>query len=792
MADTLNKLASDLKPIVIEWVQSWQAGGGGGVPSPHDMSGPHHSGSLDPAQAPWALTSDGQRMLVGNLQVAPGVLIDGVDISEILSSLNPVDDEFFRHINDPHAHHLAITGVVTDTIPIPPHPTTFQVDFRGGDFSWTGIQRFNQTTYTQHMLPLLPDTYDLGSATVLWRKIWASEIDTLVFAINTIQVVGGMLMVAKDQGALHSGDLPPNYFNYIFEQPMTTGDFLLLRQVGASGPMMEYMRVGDRITDSEYPYEYWIDRDLDGSGANFWPAGSAFVVLGQNGQGRIELQSHGDGPPRISLVQQGAAYNLQTEMARLGSLDGAWGYTGNVWGLAVGIFTPGQPNIVVDSNGALRIRNYTQDVIRLDAAGSRIESLLTLGVGGEIRQGTGTWGSNFTGLRIYRSGSVGVWATYGNQALQTYIDPADLSLAAGAARLRSDGLSFIQSRGVGMLAWKYDATTPNATAVLYAQYQVPGYFSTFVIQSGNQADAPDNYAGDINIQAISRIASSRAIDPYVVMTHHDRGATTDQSGTSILYRAGRQFLNFIGPKDPINTANWGVQNAFVGINFDSSQPHYAEHRLVVNGGVRIGNGSIGSNGYNLVNSQLELVAPTTDDGNGNTIVFHHAGSNAQAMRAYMQTGNKYLDLSPQIGWGHQILRHPFHKQAYSNTQPGWLFAGWYVPLPFYYAIWQGVTVSSTGNGNYLVYLENVNVPAHASGITVRVAAQWAATGGSYGFFSPDSTIQYCIIRGMVVSQFIDGNFIVPISGNVGYFRMGFSGPAPAGGSVYCYITGYFG
>ena len=791
MADTLNQLASDLKPIVIEWVQNWQAGGGGGVPSPHDMSGPHHSGSLDPAQAPWALTSDGQRMLVGNLNVAPGVLIDGVDISEILSNLNPVDDEFFRHINDPHAHHLAITGVVTDTIPILPHPTTFNVDFRGGDYSWMGIHRFNQTAYTQHVLPLFPDTYDLGSATVLWRKIWASEIDTIVFAINTIQVVGGMLMVAKDQGALHNGDLPPEYYNYAFEQPMTPGDFLLLRQVGESGPMMEYMQVGEQITDSEFPYEYWIERNLDGSGANFWPAGSAFVVLGQNGQGRIELQSHGDGPPRISLVQQGNAYNLQVEMARLGSLDGAWGYSGNVWGLAVGIFTPGQPNIVIDSNGALRIRNYTQDVIRLDALGSRLESLLTLGPMGEIRQGTGTWGSNFSGMRITRIANVGVWEAYYNQTAQAYLSSTDLSLNAGPVRLRSDGLSLIQTRGLGLFSWRWSPEDTAYTAAMYDSLNTSTAVGSFVIQSGNQGQAPYNYSGDISIQAISRVASSFVIDPYMQWFHHDRGTANDQSGTRIQAFAGQHGLQFIGPVNPFNDHT--VQNAYVGINYDMNQPHYANHRLLVNGGVRIGNAGRLPTVYNLVDSQLELVAPVGGSGGlGNTITFHHAGSSAHAIRAYHDGSYPYLDLSPQIGWGHQTLRHPFGKQAYSNTQPGWMRAGWYCPLPYYYALWQGVTVVSSGNGYYQVWLENVNVPSHATGITVRVAAQWAvASGASMGFFSADSLTQYCIVRAIVGGNFIDGNFIVPIT-DVGNFRIGFSGAAPAGGSVYCYITGYFG
>lgn len=58
-------------------------GGGGSAayaPSPHELSSAHHSGQLAATQAPWALAVDGSRTLVGNLPVAAGATVDGVDI----------------------------------------------------------------------------------------------------------------------------------------------------------------------------------------------------------------------------------------------------------------------------------------------------------------------------------------------------------------------------------------------------------------------------------------------------------------------------------------------------------------------------------------------------------------------------------------------------------------------------------------------------------------------------------------------------------------------------------------
>lgn len=68
----------------------------GGAPSPHSLGGSHHEGTLADSQAPQFLKSDGSRSLAGNLAVAAGMTIDGVDISV--------------HAANPAAHHNPVTG----------------------------------------------------------------------------------------------------------------------------------------------------------------------------------------------------------------------------------------------------------------------------------------------------------------------------------------------------------------------------------------------------------------------------------------------------------------------------------------------------------------------------------------------------------------------------------------------------------------------------------------------------------------------------------------------------------
>jgi hypothetical protein len=209
-------------------------------------------------------------------------------------------------------HGLALSGLEDDD-----HLQYFRVD---------GVRGMSG-----HVLPTLPDTYDLGSSTLLWRKGWLSEMDAVLFAENTISVIGGWFYITKDQGALVAA-LPAAAVTYDFGKTMTPNDFVVFR----AALMVEYIRIGTLVSGTTYN----ITRNLDGTGANDWPAGAVYAVLGAPGQGRIELNAYDT--PRISIIEQGATYNAQTERIRLGDLA-AWqaaGLTG--YGMAMGDFAGGE------------------------------------------------------------------------------------------------------------------------------------------------------------------------------------------------------------------------------------------------------------------------------------------------------------------------------------------------------------------------------------------------------------------------------------------------------------------
>lgn len=227
-----------------------------------------------------------------------------------------------------------------------------------------------------HLLPAASEAYDLGSPSRLWRSGYLSELRALLFAEETIQLVGGWLIVPKDAGTFEA-DVADTDLTIDFGKAMTPGHWVLVRSYDASTgmPAAEYLTVGSLVSGTTYN----VTRNVDGSGANDWAAGTPFLVLGEEGDGRIELNAYDT--PRIQILQQGAAYNLADEVVRIGDLDGAFGITEERYGFGVGdyaaanylrydpiagfLLSAGGGEIAVDENGITV--GYDEPVLRLEA-----------------------------------------------------------------------------------------------------------------------------------------------------------------------------------------------------------------------------------------------------------------------------------------------------------------------------------------------------------------------------------------------------------------------------------------
>ncbi len=302
--------------------------------------------------------------------------------------------------------------------------------------TWTGPHTFQNTLTTRSIIPELTDAYDLGSQTNLWRKGYLSELDTVLFAENTITLLGGWFYTTKDAGTLAQNLLADITNNAVdFGRAMTPNDFVVLR----SSLQVEYIKVGILVSGTTYN----ITRDLDGSGPNAWPIGQPFAVLGNSGNGRIEMNA--EVSPRMSITEQGATYNAQTEHVRLGDLAG-WqsaGLTGYGW--AVGDFAGNKYTYYSPTAGLVVRGTINADAGYLGTLS--ISGVLGIGASGGIYQGSGTFAAPNVGLKIYNSGGVGLLETWGSDGAggwvkQVYMDTAGtISAGAGAVLLNKDGVT---------------------------------------------------------------------------------------------------------------------------------------------------------------------------------------------------------------------------------------------------------------------------------------------------------------------------------------------------------------
>ena len=227
------------------------------------------------------------------------------------------------------------------------------------------INDLNTQTVSSDLTPSLTDTYDLGTSTLLWRKGWLSELDAILFAENTITLLGGWFYVTKDAGTF-AADVGSGDTSIDFGKTMTVGDFVVCR----AALKVEYFKVGSLVSGTTYYVDagHGGGRDLDGTGANDWPSGTPFAVLGTSGNGRIELNAYDT--PRVQVLQQGATYNAQTEVVRIGDLDGNWNYSGQTWGAVFGPYAAGKTWIGIDATNGIRVANYTSIIGQWDTSGN--------------------------------------------------------------------------------------------------------------------------------------------------------------------------------------------------------------------------------------------------------------------------------------------------------------------------------------------------------------------------------------------------------------------------------------
>jgi hypothetical protein len=289
------------------------------------------------------------------------------DAASYGSSANPARSD--------HRHAIATAAPAANSVNLAASTEGIGTSFARADHThqldqsiaptWTGQHLFQNNIVARHIRPEATDTYDLGTSVYWWNQSFISQINAVIFAEQTIQLLGGWFIVPKDAGKLPAVSSAQTQID--FGKAMTVGHFILIKAHDTSGAIKtEYMQIGTLVSGTTYN----VTRDLAAANSPdpTWADGTPYMLLGASGDGRIELNAYDT--PRISLVNQGATYNAQSELVRIGDLNGNWGYGTQTFGVAIGARATSTVNLTVEATNGFRIFNNATQLAQWDASGN--------------------------------------------------------------------------------------------------------------------------------------------------------------------------------------------------------------------------------------------------------------------------------------------------------------------------------------------------------------------------------------------------------------------------------------
>ena len=318
---------------------------------------------------------------------------------------------------------------VLDTTP------SYTLDVNGtGQFTGTlGFGNIRNGLY-----PDTNDVYPIGSNTARWSEAHISTIYATIFAEETAQLFGGYQIVGKNTGTFAAA-VSAVATTIDIGKNITPPFWILVRGYNSAGAAdYEYITVNTLSSGTTYN----VTRDAsDGTSTHTdpaWPAGTPYLVLGNEGDGRIETYAN-SGFPKMSFLRQGATPNAATEYIRLGILDDITGASTGRFGIFAG-----------DASSYLKYQH------RFSGTSTGDDNKLV--VKGEIKADSGWFGSDAsnhvevgsTGLTVVNTGVI---KTSGKDAL------ADTSSGFFLGGDGSGGFDFAVGNGSNYLAFDSSAGT---------------------------------------------------------------------------------------------------------------------------------------------------------------------------------------------------------------------------------------------------------------------------------------------------------------------------------------------
>ena len=228
---------------------------------------------------------------------------------------------------------------------------------------------------------ILPNTgyaYNLGSLSKKYLTLHAAElwVETLV-SQNTKATIGGRVLIGESNELINDLSATDFFINVKYNN-FTGNDIIYLE----ADSKVEFMKVLYLTSSAPGNYEYEVQRNLDGTGANQWYAGDALFNTGNIGDGFIDLYSIKGikgisqcGPTIAGNVRNSLTYNDWTENWAIGNLSGLYGYTTNIFGAGLGKYANNSSYVTIDSVNGFAIKHKDDSgteikVIELNASGS--------------------------------------------------------------------------------------------------------------------------------------------------------------------------------------------------------------------------------------------------------------------------------------------------------------------------------------------------------------------------------------------------------------------------------------
>ncbi len=269
---------------------------------------------------------------------------------------------------------------------------------------------------------------------------------------------------------------------------------------------------------------------------------------------------------------------------RMGNLHGVLGNTVDKWGIAMStaLSDTGAPYIeasnegLVISDADLTIINgdlyvgdasetnfmrWDTDLGVLEVAGTiqalagSIEGVLSIGTSGGIYQGSGTFGTPTTGLKIWNDSGVGRLTTYASGVEQVSIgSDGKFYAGAGAVRIDAAGVSLVQGTGgVNSIRW-WDSSFSDVGLQLSARGESPTGVGLYIHDENEDQVAKFSVNG-INLNYLTKVTNG------LVLVNNSSSEDTPTAGVK-LYADGTYdwpyFVNDLGDVAPLGLSEISI------------------------------------------------------------------------------------------------------------------------------------------------------------------------------------------------------------------------------------------